>query len=159
MATQLMRELARHYTLKHVDRIIPDPFDSIFHELLFNAELTRSAEFLDRLIDPFLRHDRDLDLVRMIARVIRNLAVGELVVAGDLGDRGPRIDKVIDLLMQQPNVSITWGNHDADWIAACLGQPAAVATVVRLSLRYQRLAQLEEGYGISLAPLVELART
>src|SRR6185437_17051992 len=45
-----------------------------------------------------------------------------------------------------------------DWIAACLGQPAAVATVVRLTLRYGRIAQLEEGYGISLAPLRELAR-
>ena len=94
----------------------------------------------------------------MIARVIRNLAVGELVVAGDLGDRGPRIDKVIDVIAQQPNVAITWGNHDANWMAACLGQPAAIATVVRLSLRYQRLAQLEDGYGISLEPVARLAR-
>ena len=45
------------------------------------------------------------------------------IVAGDLGDRGPRIDQVIDILMQQPNVAITWGNHDADWMGACLGQP------------------------------------
>ena len=29
---------------------------------------------------------------------------------------------------------------------------------MRLSLRYQRIAQLEEGYGISLEPLAELAR-
>jgi fructose-1,6-bisphosphatase III len=152
----VIRELARHYTMKHVDRIIPDPFDSSFHELLFAYELGRSDAFVDRLIDPFVREGRDLELVRMIARVIRNLAVGELVVAGDLGDRGPRVDKVIDLLMQQPNVSITWGNHDADWIAACLGHPAAVATVVRLSLRYQRVEQLEEGYGISLASLEAL---
>jgi len=97
--------------------------------------------------------------VRILARIVRDLAVGELVVAGDLGDRGPRIDKVIDTLMQQPNVAFTWGNHDADWMAACLGHPAAITTVLRLSLRYQRLAQLEEGYGISLAPLEELARS
>ncbi|HWU86757.1 MAG TPA: fructose-bisphosphatase class III, partial [Kofleriaceae bacterium] len=107
--------------------------------------------------EPFLRYDRDLELVRAISHVVRNLAVGELVVAGDLGDRGPRIDKVIDLLMQQPNVSITWGNHDASWMAACLGHPAAIATVVRISLRYGRVAQLEEGYGIPLEPLEQLA--
>src|SRR5205085_10693209 len=118
----------------------------------------RAPAFVERLIDPFCRHDRELDLVRMTARIVRNLAVGELVVAGDLGDRGPRIDKVIELVMQQPNVAITWGNHDFDWMAAGLGQRAAVATVVRLSLRYARLAQLEEGYGISLAPLEALAR-
>jgi fructose-1,6-bisphosphatase-3 len=90
--------------------------------------------------------------------VVRNLAVSELVVAGDLGDRGPRIDRVIEVIAEQRNVSITWGNHDANWIAASLGHPAAIATVVRLSLRYQRLAQLEDGYGISLEPVARLAR-
>ena len=157
-AAIVMRALARHYSLKYVERIIPDPFDATFRELIFADELARQPGFLDRLIDPFLRHERDVLLVRMIARVIRNLAVGELVVAGDLGDRGPRIDQVIDVIAQQPKVAITWGNHDANWMAACLGQPAAIATVVRLSLRYQRLAQLEDGYGISLEPVARLAR-
>jgi fructose-1,6-bisphosphatase-3 len=157
-AIAVMRELAKRYTLKHVERIIPDPFDPVFRELLFARELDRDAAFIDRLVDPFLREDRAADLVRMVARIVRNLAVGELVVAGDLGDRGPRIDKVIELLVQQPSVSITWGNHDAEWMAACLGCHAAIATVVRVSLRYQRVAQLEDGYGISMAPVERLAR-
>jgi fructose-1,6-bisphosphatase-3 len=158
LAVTVMQDLARHYTLKHVDKIIPDPFDAVFHELMFADELGRQPAFLGRILDPFLRHDRDLDLVRMIARTVRNLAVGELVVAGDLGDRGPRIDKVIDLLMQQPKVSVTWGNHDTVWMAACLGHAASIMTVIRVSLRYRRLSQLEEGYGIAMAPLEHLAR-
>jgi fructose-1,6-bisphosphatase-3 len=157
-AVAVMRELAKRYTLKHVERIIPDPFDPVFRELLFAHELGRDAAFVDRLVDPFLRDERDADLVRMIARIVRNLAVGELVVAGDLGDRGPRIDKVIDLLMQQPSIAITWGNHDAEWMAACLGHPSAIATVIRVSLRYQRTSQLEDAYGISMAPVARLAR-
>lgn len=158
LAVTVIQDLARHYTLKHVDKIIPDPFDAMFHELMFSNELVRSPAYVTKLLEPFLRHDRDLDLVRMIARTVRNLAIGELVVAGDLGDRGPRIDKVIDLLMQQPKVSITWGNHDTVWMAACLGHPAAIMTVIRISLRYRRLSQLEEGYGIAMAPLDKLAR-
>ena len=154
----IIRALAARYTIEHVEAIIPDPFDPLFRELLFAPELGRASDWIARLVAPFLRHGRELELVRMVARVIRNLAVGELVVAGDLGDRGPRIDKVIELLEQQPDVAITFGNHDCDWIAACLGQPAAVATVVRLTLRYGRSAQLEEGYGISLEPLRELAK-
>ncbi len=157
-AVTVLRELARHYTLRHVDKLIPDPFDAIFHELVFSRELERTPEFIGHIVDPFLRHDLDVDLVRMISRTVRNLAVGELIVAGDLGDRGPRIDKVIDLLMQQPTVSITWGNHDTVWMAACLGHAAAIATVIRVSLRYRRLSQLEEGYGIPMAPLERLAR-
>jgi fructose-1,6-bisphosphatase-3 len=157
-AATVMRELARHYSLKYVERIVPDPFDPIFRELMFSRELARQPAFVDQLIEPFVRNERDGELVRMLAHVIRNLAIGELVVAGDLGDRGPRIDRVIEVIAQQPSVAITWGNHDASWMAACLGQPAAIATVVRLSLRYQRLAQLEDGYGISLEPLARLAR-
>jgi len=153
----LLRQLAQRYTLKWVDRIIPDPYDAVVREMLFAPELARSEHYVDKLVDPFIRHDRDMDLVRMMAHAVRNLAVGELVVAGDLGDRGPRVDKVIDVLAAQPHVAITFGNHDAEWMAACLGNPAAIATVVRLSLRYQRLAQLEEGFGISLMPLRELA--
>jgi fructose-1,6-bisphosphatase-3 len=157
-AAVVIRDLARHYSLKYVARIIPDPFDEVFRELAFASELVRQPEFLGRLLQPFLDHDRDGELVALIARVIRSLAVGELVVAGDLGDRGPRIDRVIDAIAEQPSVAITWGNHDANWLAATLGHPTAIATVVRLSLRYQRLAQLEDGYGIPLEPVRRLAR-
>lgn len=157
-AAVVMRDLARHYSLRYVERIIPDPFDALIRELMFADDLARRPEYTARMIEPFVRHERDGALVRIIAHAIRNLAVGELVVAGDLGDRGPRIDRVIDVIAEQPSVAITWGNHDANWMAACLGHPAAIATVVRLSLRYQRLAQLEDGYGISLAPVARLAR-
>src|SRR5262245_47348801 len=58
-AAVVIRELARHYSLKHVDRIIPDPFDGLFRERMFADELGRRPEFLDRLIAPFVRHDRD----------------------------------------------------------------------------------------------------
>jgi len=158
-ALAIIRELAKRYTIAYVERIIPDPLDPVLRELIFSPQLVRTPAFLEALISPFIQHGKEIELVRILARIVRDLAVGELVVAGDLGDRGPRVDKVIDLLEHQPNVEVTWGNHDADWLAATLGQPAAVATVVRLSLRYQRIAQLEEGYGISLAPLAELARS
>ena len=33
---------------------------------------------------------------------MRNLAIEELIIAGDCWDRGPRGDRVVDYLMQQP---------------------------------------------------------
>ncbi len=157
-AIRVIGELARGHTIKHVERVIPDPFDPVVRELLFAKDLARRPEFVARLIEPFVRHGKDGALIRLVAHVVRNLTVDELIVAGDLGDRGPRLDKVIDLLMPQPAIAITWGNHDGEWMAACLGHPSAIATVVRVSLRYSRDAQLEEGYGIPLAPLEKLAR-
>ncbi|MFT3698052.1 MAG: fructose-bisphosphatase class III [Kofleriaceae bacterium] len=152
----ILRELVKGYTITRVEEIIPDPLDPVLRELIFANATERRDEFVMALITPFVKHGRETELVRLLARLVRNLAVGELIVAGDLGDRGPRLDRVIDLLEHQPSFAFTWGNHDADWLAATLGHEAAIATVVRLSLRYQRIAQLEEGFGISLSALEEL---
>jgi fructose-1,6-bisphosphatase-3 len=155
---EIIRELSRGYTLRHAEKLFPPALAGLFRELVSARRMEERAAFLTASIEPFLRHGRDVDLLRAAAHVIRNLSVAEIVVAGDLGDRGPRLDRVIDFLMRQPNVTIVWGNHDASWMGACLGQEALIATVLRISLRYGRLAQLEEGFGISLAPVEQLAR-
>ena len=66
---------------------------------------------------------------------------------------------MLEYLRRQPSVSFTWGNHDVAWIGAGLGQDALIAHVLRISIRYRRLSQLEEGYGITLQPLEHLVRT
>ena len=138
--------------------LVPPVYLELFAELRNESLNARGEQYVDAMVDSLADHGRDLDAVRAASRLVRNLSTAEIIVAGDLGDRGPHIDRVIDYLMRQPNVSIVWGNHDVSWMGACLGQEALVATVVRFSLRYGRLAQLEEGYGITLQPLRELAR-
>jgi fructose-1,6-bisphosphatase-3 len=155
---EILRVLSRRYDMATMEAVFPASFREAFRELLYGVYLERSRAYLDALLDPVLEHGRELEFLRMTARVIRNLLISELIIAGDFGDRGPRIDRVIDTVMHQPNVAITWGNHDASWLGACLGSEACIATVLRISLRYRRLSQLEEGYGIPLAPLERLAR-
>jgi fructose-1,6-bisphosphatase-3 len=156
---EVIRELMHRYTLRHAEKVFPPALSGLFRELIAARGLEGRAAFLEALVDPFVRRGRDVDLLRAAAHVIRNLSIAEIVVAGDLGDRGPRVDKVIDVLMRQPYVSVVWGNHDAEWMGACLGQRALIATVLRISLRYGRLEQLEEGYGIAVEPVERLART
>lgn len=156
---EVIRALSRGYSLRHVDRVLPPSMAGALRELLSERGIEGKEAFLAALVSPFVDHGREIDLLRAVAHVVRNLSVFELIVAGDLGDRGPRVDKVIDFLMRQPAVSITWGNHDASWIGACLGQEALIATVCRISLRYRRLSQLEEGFGIIMSPVEKLART
>lgn len=152
---ELLRVLVRDRTVKSVEAIFPTDFIELFRELVYAPQ--SHSEHLRAMISVFLQHNPEL-LLRSVARAIRNLSISELIVAGDLGDRGPRIDRVIATLMQQPSVSLTWGNHDATWMAACLGHEASIATIIRISLRYRTLSQLEEGYGIPMAPLEKLAR-
>lgn len=156
---EIVRGLAKNYRREHVVKLFPATRRELFEELLEEPSTARPTAYIDEMIAAFAAHNRDFPLVRAASRLVRNLAASEIIVAGDLGDRGPRIDQVIDYLMEQPNVALTWGNHDAEWMGACLGQEALIATVLRISLRYRRLAQLEEGYGLIVAPLEKLART
>lgn len=158
---KILRTLAQRYSMSDVEKVLPHPYQTLFRELIFAPQLGRSDGYVQGLLAPLLdggERGQELVLLRLLARLIRNLSVSELIVAGDLGDRGPRIDQVIDYLSRQPHTSIIFGNHDVVWLAACLGHDASIATVVRISLRYGRTAQLEEGYGIPLEPLESLAR-
>lgn len=156
---EVIRVLAKACTLTDIAEILPTQFLQCFRELIVSPQFDRGGAHFAALVEPFLAHGRDLDLLRLTARLVRNLSISELIVAGDMGDRGPRIDKSIDFISQQPRVSIVWGNHDTSWMGACLGQQACIALVTRISLRYGRTTQLEEGYGISLEPLEKLAQT
>lgn len=155
---ELMRILAARYSLRHVERVVQPAYGELFTELLSARTLSRESDWVDALIDPYVRDDGGVELVRASAHALRSLTFYEVIVAGDLGDRGPRLDRVIEALRHPRNLRITWGNHDAEWMGACLGQDALIATVLRISLRYGRVAQLEEGYGIPVEPLELLAR-
>jgi len=155
---QIIRQLARQYRRSWVMSIFPAQRRELFEDLLDEPVVRADESYVNTMLDALAEHDADLETVRMASRLVRNLTCSEIIVAGDLGDRGPRIDRVIEFLMQQPSLSILWGNHDADWMGACLGQEACIATVLRFSARYRRFSQLEEGYGILLEPLEKLAR-
>jgi fructose-1,6-bisphosphatase-3 len=155
---EVVRELAARHSLKDVHRIFPVEFHDLFAEILHSPSAERDRSYVEAIVNELVRRGRMLHVIHLTGRVIRNLAVGELVIAGDCWDRGPRGDKVVDYLMQQPKVSFIWGNHDMAWLGACLGHEALICHVLRISMRYRRLSQLEEGYGIPLQPLEVLVR-
>jgi len=154
----VVRRLAGGYSREEIRNRIPVEYRHLYRELLVEPFSGREQSFVDEMLATLTEHEADLDAVHNACRLVRNLAVSEIIVAGDLGDRGPRIDRVIELLKQQPKIALVWGNHDVTWMGACLGHEAMIATVLRMSLRYVRLWQLEEGYGITLSPLEKLAR-
>ncbi len=155
----LIRHFAARCSLPRTLSVLPADYRPLLVELLHDESNYRVESFLQAIVDQLTSQGRDLTLIRLVVRVVRNLAIEELIIAGDCWDRGPRGDRVLEYIRRLPNVSITWGNHDAAWLGAALGQEALIAHVLRISLRYGRLAQLEEGYGIPLQPLEHLAET
>jgi len=156
---ELVRVLVARYSLRRATRVFPPEYRELLLEMLFAPTTERGPRFVEAIVDALMARGRALHLVHVVGRLIRNLAVYELVIGGDCWDRGPRGDKVVDYLRAQPNVSFVWGNHDAAWLGACLGHEALICHVLRVSLRYRRLSQIDEGYSIPLTPLEYLART
>jgi fructose-1,6-bisphosphatase III len=156
---EVVRALASNRSLHAATSLLPAEYRELLAEILHAPSVERDQAYIAAIVDQLVRRGRVLHLIHLIGRVIRNLAIDELIIAGDCWDRGPRGDRVVDYLMQQPNVSFVWGNHDAAWLGACLGHEALICHVMRISIRYRRLLQLEEGYGIPAVPLAALART
>ena len=156
---ELLRYLVSNFSLRLATRVFPAEYSELLLEMLHAPSIERGPEFIEAMIDELLRRGRVLHLIHLLGRLIRNLAIDELIIGGDCWDRGPRADLVVDYLRLQPNVSFIWGNHDMLWLGAALGNEALICTVLRVSLRYRRLGQLDEGYSVPLTPLEHLAHT
>jgi len=156
---ELLRDLISNFSLQLATKLFPVEYSELLLEMLHAPSTERGPEFIEAMLDELVRRGRALHLLHLIGRTIRNLAVDELIIGGDCWDRGPRGDLVVDYLRLQPNVAFIWGNHDMLWLGASLGNEALICTVLRVSLRYRRLGQLDEGYSVPLTPLEHLART
>lgn len=93
-----------------------------------------------------------------VSKLLRNYCLGEVHLVGDIYDRGPAPDLIMDELASIPDGDIQWGNHDIVWMGAALGQPGCIGHVMRICSRYSNLPILTERYGMDLAPVEEFAR-
>jgi fructose-1,6-bisphosphatase III len=151
---EIIRVLRKMYRRDRFERLV----DPAYRELFLEMGSGLRPEYIREVIAGLARHDRDWGAVRSAARLIRNLTCDELLVLGDVGDRGPRVDRVIEALMRQPTCNVIWGNHDMLWIGSALGHEACMLTTLRFSIRYRVAAQLEEGYGVPRLPLERLVQ-
>lgn len=127
-------------------------FGKTIYELIYNP----SAD-LSYTVKTILRIKKEKNFILSLSLAIRRLAVDRLHVVGDIFDRGPRPDKILDELSQEANADIQWGNHDILWMGAASGSALCIMGALFNSLSYRNLDFLEAGYGISLRPLAEFA--
>ena len=148
----------RFVSVKHtrakVRSLIPKGYEQLIDELLTlcNEEGFQGDQY-ETIISSILRLGQAGAVINALCEVIKALTCDHLHIVGDIFDRGPRSDIVMDSLMRQHSVDIQWGNHDVLWMGAASGSRTLVATVLSNSIRYNNLDVIETGYGISLRPL------
>ncbi|WP_163712220.1 fructose-1,6-bisphosphatase [Mangrovibacterium lignilyticum] len=153
---EVARVSADKYTRSKVRKAMPEDFAYVIDELL-NERNAKKEQYYNSIITSIINVDRANQFIVAISKFIQTLLIDRLHIIGDIFDRGPHADKVMDVIHNHKSVDIQWGNHDIFWMAAAAGIRASIAGVIRISARYDNLDTLEDAYGINLLPLATFA--
>ena len=154
----LAYEFTSIYTKRKIDRLLSSDYGLIISELLQGEAMgERKSTYNEKLLKTVIDINEGDKLIIALAEFIQRIAIAKIHVIGDIYDRGPGAEEVVDSLMDYHSVDIQWGNHDIVWMGAASGSLACMANVIRLSLRYGNTNTLEKGYGINLISLASFA--
>ncbi|EAC2402998.1 fructose-1,6-bisphosphatase [Listeria monocytogenes] len=155
---ELCQYVASKYTRSKVRKAMPEDFAYILEELLHeNYNEDDKKLYYEEILQHIISLGRAEEFISALSRLIQQFVVDHLHIVGDVYDRGPYPDKIMDTLMNYHSLDFQWGNHDILWMGAASGSRVCAANVIRISARYLNLDILEDSYGISLRPLALFA--
>ncbi|MEG0594566.1 MAG: fructose-1,6-bisphosphatase, partial [Christensenella sp.] len=156
---EVCRLCASKYTRSKVRKALPKDFEYIIDELLHTSADDKDKQgYYEHIISTITDIGRADAFVIALASVIKRLVVDRLHVVGDVFDRGPHADVILDKLSAHHAVDIEWGNHDILWMGAAAGNAACIAGVLNISTKYSNIDFVETAYGINLRPLALFAQ-
>ncbi len=156
---KLISYASSKYTRSKLRKALPSQFVYIIEELLYKTdEFTNFKEpYYSKIVQQIISLGQADKLIIGLAYTTQRLVVDHLHVVGDIYDRGPEPDKIMEALINYHSVDIQWGNHDVLWIGAFAGSKVCLANIIRICARYNNLDIIEDVYGINLRPLLNLA--
>jgi fructose-1,6-bisphosphatase III len=155
---KLISHASSKYTRSKVRKALPNQFTYIIEELLYKTEdFANKEQYYTKMVEQIISLGQADKLLTGLAYSTQRLVVDHLHVVGDIYDRGPEPDKIMEALINYHSVDIQWGNHDVLWIGAFAGSKVCLANILRICARYDNLDIIEDVYGINLRPLLNLA--
>ncbi|MBC7959975.1 MAG: fructose-1,6-bisphosphatase [Vallitaleaceae bacterium] len=155
---KVCRVVASKYTHSKIRKALAKDFSYIIEELLHEQEdnLDKHDYYLE-MIQTIIETEQTTAFIIHLCELIQRLSVDHLHIIGDIYDRGPGADIIMDALANYHSLDIQWGNHDIGWLGAASGSEICIANTIRLTVKSGNLHTLEEGYGINLLPLAKFA--
>ncbi|MCM3655177.1 fructose-1,6-bisphosphatase [Metabacillus litoralis] len=155
---KLISYASSKYTRSKLRKALPSQFVYIIEELLYKTDDFQNREpYYLKIVQQVISLGQADKLIIGLAYTTQRLVVDHLHVVGDIYDRGPEPDKIMEALISYHSVDIQWGNHDVLWIGAFAGSKVCLANIIRICARYNNLDIIEDVYGINLRPLLNLA--
>lgn len=155
----LAQLVSSKYTRSKVRKKMPSAFGYALDELIHTNETDiNKAAYHEAILEAICKNHGGADYIVALCELIQNLTIDHLHIVGDIYDRGPRPDKIMDELMAFHDVDIQRGNHDISWLGASMGNLACICNVLHIATLYNSFDVLEDGYGINLRPLSMYAK-
>ncbi|MBM0868674.1 fructose-1,6-bisphosphatase III [Staphylococcus auricularis] len=155
---KLVTYASSKYTRTKLRKALPKNYVFIIEELLYHSnKYNNKSSYYNTLMNQIVELEQSDDLIIGLSFTVQQLVVDHLHVVGDIYDRGPDPDKIMEALINYHSVDIQWGNHDVLWIGAYAGSKVCLANLLRICARYNNLDIIEDAYGINLRPLLTLA--
>ena len=151
---KVCQNVSSKYTRSKVRKKLPPDFAYVIDELLhvdYNAD--NKKVYYSEIVQTIIDIGSADQFICVLCELIQNLTIDNLHIIGDIFDRGPRADLILNELMNFHDVDIQWGNHDISWMGAATGNLACMCNVLRIAISYNSFDVLEDGYGINLRPL------
>lgn len=151
---KILKVVTTKYTRSKVRKKMPPEFAYIIDELLHVDQREENkriyySEIVHSIIDIQVG---DRFIIAMCG-LIQRLTIDHLHIIGDIFDRGPHADIIMEELMKFQDIDIQWGNHDIEWMGAAAGNLACICSVLRVGISYNNFDLLEDGYGLNLRAL------
>ena len=155
---EVCKTVSSKYTRSKVRKALPEDYAYVIEELITEKqEVLNKEAYYEAIINTILELGQADNFIVALAELVQRLVIDHLHILGDVYDRGPSPDRIMDQLEQYHSFDIQWGNHDMVWMGAAAGQLACIASVIRTSIRYGNLDLIEDGYGINMVPLATFA--
>jgi fructose-1,6-bisphosphatase-3 len=155
---RVCQSVSSKYTRSKVRKALPADFSYIIQELLHESSAEpNKQEYINVVVNTIISTHRSDQFIVALCHLIHQLSIDTLHIVGDIYDRGPGAHIIMDTLCNYHNFDIQWGNHDIVWMGAAAGNRCCIANVLRMSMRYDNMTTLEDGYGINLLPLATFA--
>lgn len=155
---RVLQSVSSKYTRSKVRKALPKEFAYIIEELLHESPSDDDKQaYFNRIIETIITTGQADEFIVAMCNVIQKLSIDQLHILGDIFDRGPGAHLILDMLCHYGAFDVQWGNHDALWMGAAAGNDCCIANVLRVSMRYDNMTTLEDGYGINILPLATFA--
>ena len=152
------RQATDKYTRVKVRTKLPSEYAYIIEELIDSDEHdSNKKKYFESIINNVIETGIADGFISALCNLISRLTVNQLHIVGDVFDRGPAAQMVMDDLIGRHGVDFVWGNHDILWMGASTGNAACIANAIRNSLKYGNFDMLEDGYGLNVRPLAVFA--